>query len=144
MGYEINSPVKQVWLPLDYNFIAEHAGEFFGDFSKSYQEKYGIDLHDVFFMNKNGNNEISVGSKIDLLGTYSVGDVASIYKTKIALSNGLKTITKSIQDEDPHDMLIVYVGVGTDTAHGFDLVLQSLSEGEVKSIDDLIVDLFEL
>lgn len=51
MGYEINSPVKTIHLPLDYNWLAEIGGDepSITEFFRLYKEKYGIDLNDVIY-----------------------------------------------------------------------------------------------
>lgn len=144
MGYEINSPVKQVWLPLDYGFLSEFVGGTFGEFSKEYQKKYGIDLHDIFILTKTADNEFVIGSKIDLVGTYNIDLLNNIVKTKIALTNGLATMTAAQQSDQVATLLVVYVGVGIDIAHGFTFVLPTLEEREVNSIDDISIGLYEI
>ena len=48
MGYDIDTPVKQVWLPLDYGWIRETIGSSLtlSEFNAKYKEKYGIEIAD--------------------------------------------------------------------------------------------------
>jgi hypothetical protein len=147
MGYEINSPVKQVWLPLDYAFLSEQLSTSitFGEFSKIYQKKYGIDLHDVFFMIRSGQNELGVGSKIDLVGTYTIGRLDDYIDTKLALNNGLTMLNAPrAQSEQSSTLLQVMIDVRGTVGHGFQITLPPLSLGDVECIDDFIIDFVEL
>lgn len=48
MGYSANSPVKKIWIPLEYDWLQEYVvGENFSEFNEAYKKKYGIDLTEI-------------------------------------------------------------------------------------------------
>lgn len=145
MGYEINSPVKQIWLPLDYNFLSELlSGDddiYFGDFNKEYQKKYGIDLHDVFGLGKTEGNSFFLILKNDLTGTYNIGKLNGIATTKYANTSGVRGLQSTGQTESQNTLATIAVGVD-EFEHGFDIYLPRTSEREVNSIDDLIIKFY--
>ena len=142
MGYEINSPVKQVWLPLDYEFIKDNTNTTFSVFSELYREKYGIDLHDIFTLNKNGNS-YHISLNCDLVGSYNVGYLDDSIKTKLAENNAIRVLDDVSQSEI-EDIVLLRVGIGNNNfGHGFDIKLP-VSSVVINSVDDLIVVLFEI
>ena len=141
MGYEINSPVKQVWLPLDYEFIKDNTNTTFSVFSELYREKYGIDLHDIFTLNKN-RNAYYISLNCDLVGAYNVGYLDGSIKTKLAENNAIRDLDNGSQSEI-EDIVLLRVGIGNEFGHGFDIKLP-VSSVVINSVDDLIVVLFEI
>ena len=144
MSYKTNSPVKQVWLPLDYAWLNEVIGgtNTFGNFSKAYKEQYGIDLHDLLDLNIDGNN-FSLNRKVDLLGTYNVGKLDNIIKTKYANTDGTAGITFNSQGEYPKTLMTIFCGDFVNFCHGFSIYLP-VTGTPVNSIDDLEITLYEV
>lgn len=143
MGFENRSPVKQVWLPLDYDFIGEYNN--FGAFSKAYLEKYGIDLHDILELVKE-NDTFYIKSKVDLLGAYNIGLLGGGLDCKMAVPNAMIYNASQGQIEEPNTFFTLYIGTTsqlTQVGHGFSLLLPAIGTA-VNSIDDLIVGLYEV
>lgn len=143
MSYKTNSPVKQVWLPIDSTWLGEVIGgtNTFGNFSKAYKERYGIDLHDLFELKIKGS-VFYLCTKIDLIGSYLVNDLF----LRFARYNGVEiNTTGNSQEPTPVVFLIVSC---TDLAkqafgYGFNIVLP-VQATPVNSIDDLEVTLYEI
>ena len=136
MSYKTNSPVKQIWLPLDYDWIFAVASSeiSFAEFSKAYRESYGIDLHDVFKLSKVDGGRIGCGLKSGLIGSYIVNDF-----TEYALTNGIYWYsTSEIQDQNPAALLRVYCGDDHVLGYGFNIYLPAQGT-TINSIDDLEV-----
>lgn len=146
MGYETNSPITHIWLPLDYDFLYYKTSSNMGfdDFSRIYKDKYGIDLHDVFDLGKNSENEYYVSTKFDLVGAYNAGDLnIGALKSKIARSNAVMGLTTALQAVEVSALLRVLVTDGDLTCgHGFNLLLPAQTV-PVNSIDDLLVGFYE-
>lgn len=54
MGYKNNSPVKKIWIPLEYEWLGVNAtGGNFLQFNEIYKEKYGIDLTEIVKLDDN-------------------------------------------------------------------------------------------
>lgn len=144
MSYKTNSPVKQVWLPIDYSWLTEVIGgaNTFGNFSKAYKERYGIDLHDLFEL-KIDEFTFTCSVKVDLLGTYNVDK--NNYETSFALPNGVIEFRQGLtQGEDRYVLAAIGIKDSFDNfACGFKINLP-VEQTPVNSIDDLEVTLYEL
>lgn len=152
MGYKINSPIKQVWLPLDYDWLFETLEEQpkFGEFAEKYKEKYGIDLHDILELNtfeQEDNTVIACSPKQSLLvGAYTVNGMYGKDYVDIRLSvadaiENLRNTTIGQQEAQP--ILTIAAsdpmrGVGV----GFIISLPADSTADIV-IDDLLVSLNE-
>ena len=150
MGYKNNSPVKQVWLPLEYDFIDEHDTDDFGTFSKAYKEKYGIDLHDIFLLNKfeeSDTTNFNIGLKVDLVGAYNHGNLrGNVYlKGKMAIGNAVEyNFYLSQQMERDVELVTVIVSDKTDNVgFGFKFILPAIGR-TINSIDDLTIHFYEI
>lgn len=141
MGYEINSPVKQIWLPLDADWLVRHSDTHFKEFSELYKEKYGIDLHDIFALVKM-DVKYAINIKVDLIGAYSVGLLDQDLKTKFASPQAVTHYESLEQGDSAHALITITVG-STDVAHGFSISLPS-KDNEVNSIDDLLISAYIL
>lgn len=148
MGYEAHSPVKQVWLPLNKEWIVQVAsgGLSFGDFAKLYKEKYGIDLHDILELHVDGD-EFQVISKVDLLGAYNVPTNDSEYalNSKMAQPNAIRNIESWPQPQSEPSLLMV-IGLADHSEAffvGFTINLPAVNT-TISSIDVLLVRAFEI
>lgn len=140
MGYEIKSPTKQIWLPLDYQFIHDEDNQNFKEFAQVYKEKYGIDLHELFELS-HVENDYFVKLKNPLIGAYSVGKFGGDYPNEIALTNAVNAVNpRGFPSNDP--LLNICVStLDANTGHGFIL---KMGETAPQTIDDLIVKPFEI
>ena len=145
MGYEINSPVKQVWLPIDYLFIQDNFDNNFGDFAKAYKEKYGIDLHDIFELIDDGTY-YTIKIKGCILSTYNVGLITDSLNLNIINVDGI--IKYNRVDKEDYGAILISFGVQIPFVSpmcGQSITIQIPSEGiEVNSIDDLWVGYEEI
>lgn len=149
MGYKTNSPCKQVWLPLDYDFIFEHTGHTesdntsFRQFAFAYKEKYGIDLHDIFELKSDSDRDyIYISLKVDVLSSYNAGTMLdSDVDTRFSNFNSVYKYEHYNNSEPLEKLIVIGVGVG-DLWHGF--TIMSNGEGLATTLDDLYVILFEI
>lgn len=142
MGYETNSPVKQVWLPMDYQFIDNHAGSF-KDFADAYKEKYGIDLRSFLKLIKIDNDYSVIITENVLLSSYRAGD--GFYPTKgmhLVKSNAIAGISTMLQFA-PGDQLIAFTISDSNNQQGFGFEIVFGDEAPA-TIDDLAVVLYEI
>ena len=147
MGYEVNSPVKQVWLPLDYHWLEEVLRDNemkFGAFAEKYKEKYGIDLHDIFESHKNVDDQYYIGLKVDSICTYGAGIVDNVFETKLSDFSPFINFSPTKQSEAEASLLLVEVANKTgDFGHGFEFILP-VTGNTINDIDDINVVLYEI
>jgi hypothetical protein len=147
MGYEAHSPVKQVWLPIDYNFIDDHGGDSFLEFSNAYKEKYGIDLHNIFELDKNTSKQFYIRFKNCYISAYAVGNDFGTDGEKASLVSvdAVKAYSTNEQDAENEKLLLtIAAAVGVDGyGYGFRIALPSTSSRLVNTIDDLHISLVE-
>lgn len=148
-GYVNQSPLKQVWLPLDYDWLNQviDGSVNFKNFAEAYKKQYGIDLHDVLKLNINGSS-YSIGSKVDVLSAYSVGKLDGVVDTKASIFNALAIKQQSEQGETSAILAQVAVvtadyNVSANFGHGIYLRLPATST-PVNSIDDIEIVVFEI
>lgn len=143
MGYEIQSPVVQVWLPYDIDYFIEHNGETFGVFAKNYQEKYGIDLHDIFGL-KIENDEHTIILKKELIGLNLVNGMNEVSIQKWAVSNAIHEFVSHAAQSEAIQVLVNFAfGDNTNFSYGFNISLP-VKGTSVVTIDDLIVQAYEM
>lgn len=142
MGYNVNSPIKQIWLPLNNIFINNHDTDSFKAFSESYRERYGIDLHDIFELSYDSNKGYCISLKNNAIGAYSTSDDTYFYKANIAVSNAILEYNGSQRMKD-EDYLLVRIGIKfSDNAMGFDVKIPK-GEGYI-TIDELLIFNYEI
>lgn len=145
MGYEAHSPNKQIWLPLEYNAIAEiiDGGDDvkFGYFAEKYKEKYGIDLHEIFSLKKYGN-QFGIEFLVDSISTYCKDGLYGTVGGKFSTYDCISEYAEQQEGEDYNLMMILYVGVRSLYAHG--IGLYTPIEGDLLTIDDLAVRPYEI
>lgn len=62
-GYEIQSPAKEIWLPLDYGWISEWPKpKTLQEFTEMYREKYGIDISELIALNERDKEIAFIGN----------------------------------------------------------------------------------
>ena len=140
MGYEINSPVKQLWLPLEYDLINSYDGDKFRNFAKEYKEKYGIDLHDIFELIHSGD-EYRINIKFNcVIGCYAVPSQG--YNITLARPQIIESISSGSGFDFHDDLLKVQVSDnGNNVGFGFGV---RFGATEPTNIDDLDIILFEI
>lgn len=145
MGYVNNSPVKQIWLPLEYDFVDGHNSESFKDVAIDYKERYGIDLYDVFGLYKIGDSDYLVYTKYDLTGAYVVGGYYGVTPCKMAKPDAVTGLLYSgRQDSQPKPLVAISVGdYWGDSGFGFQISLPPAST-QISSIDDLLIQKYEI
>lgn len=148
MGYEANSPVKQVWLPMSIDWLETvlPSEPSFKTFADKYKEKYGIDLHDIFTLKKSIDSDYYIATGNYLVSAYSQGEpygYDTVFVSPLAIIEN---------DQEPRDgesnKALMAVGVmssliNTIMGIGFKLVLTG-GEGDINSIDELKVTMFEI
>jgi len=142
MGYEANSPVKQIWLPLEYSFIDGSESGTFGNFAKEYKKKYGIDLHDIFgYIHDAEQHKNGIYIKENsLISSYSVGN--DYFKGHFVTPNAVLEVIDN--EQFTTESTLLRLGVVTNgVQRGFGVTFQT-GQTEVDSIDDLIVHLYEI
>ena len=141
MGYETPNVVKEIYLPLDYNFIYEHDQITFKNFSELYKKEYGIDLHDVFELKHDlERNEYYVRLKTPLkLFTYGIGNVYVNMQNLVAFGIH-NTVTASIPETGTTELMNVGCGIMGAAGYGIKICLGTTAP---TSIDDLLIESFE-
>lgn len=148
MGYKVNSPIKQVWLPLSYEWLNHIGTKSFKDFAVAYKKEYGIDLHDLFDL-KQSEDGYYINIKGNyLISTYVAGQSLDGYvNTKMVNAFGISQYSRKKQQESS-DVLMSITIRSTDSAelefaHGFSILVPATGT-EVNSINDLLVGIYEL
>lgn len=126
MGYEINSPVKQIWLPFDYTFMSKRSGYLFSDFASDYKEKYGIDLHDLFEFSRDESTIQVVPKTGYIIGAYTTRS----FEGGASTSNSIKNVSAGAQDTD---QLCVFGIMLQDS--GFNIAITIDTMDETKDLD---------
>lgn len=149
MGYETPLVVKEVYLPLEYDFIFNNNLSF-GEFAKLYKEKYGIDLHDIFELVSDGNSNPAYFVRLKFpckiyvvaLGDYKLG------KSAILVQEGIKAMNVLCMTSADRNLLDIGINYTKtlisnllDEGFGFSLVLP---DSAPQTIDDLRVFGIEL
>ena len=147
MGYDISSPIKQVWLPLDYTFISENAGDA-RTFIKKYKEKFGIDLHDLFELVSLLPDYYSIRLKEKLIGAYcdNENNYQNLYIGNLARTNAIKEYSNMQYIEDSETiatLLSIEIKSGDDNwGYGFRFCCPE--NKRPNTIDDLNIELVEI
>ena len=149
-GYVNQSPVKQVWLPLDIKWLKEClniAGKPFKNFAIEYKEAFGIDLHDLFELGYNEENDyyfVRVKTRA-CIGGYNPGSLEEneLYAQGFALNNVIIELNANAQSTNPRNLLGILLGEREVYGFGFNFVLP-VETTPVDSIDDLTIQINEI
>ena len=141
MGYKNKSPIKQVWLPLDYDFISSHADTFF-EFAKAYIKEYGIDLHDIFELRIVGNERIGIALKVDCVSSYCIGNSYNENFTKYAKYDAIERYDTI--DNTESSQILISIMTGDNVYLGFGFSINGNGQGINTTLDDLVVELHEI
>lgn len=145
MGYKMPIVCKEIYLPLDYDWIFEHAGEkSFADFSADYKAEYGVDLHDLFKLRKNDDNlyvlDIKTPSKIYSVGVGGYPDLLNKVMMGVFDRNEVNAITQSILT-----IAVFECSTSNQTLYGYGFSVRLSADNLTpKSMDELVVDSYEL
>lgn len=140
MGYQVPNIEKEIYLPLDTDFIYEHDHTTFKNFAELYKKEYGIDLHDLFELKQNDDNEFYVILKTPYkLFTYSISDAYGEVKNLVAL--GVHKVTSSpVPSGSTVELIVIGCGIANDMGYGFQICLGTTVP---TSIDDLLIEMKE-
>lgn len=143
MSYKTKSPVKQIWLPIEYSFLEEYArnGKTFKIFSDAYKKEYGIDLHDLFKLCKDNNDRLYISLPEAIIGSYT-NSITFAPNSNFYTPQAIKAIGRGLEGSNTK---LIDIGVEPyvvgDSGFGFNIITeQNIS---VDSIDDLIVYMWE-
>ena len=148
MSYKNQPPVKQVWLPIDGDFIDDHKNETFAVFSKNYKDEYGIDLHDLFELASDVDDAGSFGVHVKgnvCIGAYNAtkkshGNTYSFYPANPYAIGVFNYIEQS--EDIEHLLSIDLTGLNREVGLGFFISLPATGT-TVESIDDLLIGLHD-
>ena len=136
---------KEVFLPLDYDFIYNYREETFKVFAEKYRDEYGVDLHDIFEL-KTVDKQYYIHQK-NYSKIYAVGIHAPMYaEFENSVEQGIQE--RRAGTEAAINLMVVGVAARDSsglytTGFGFSIALNP-SNLTPTSIDDLIVKLWEI
>ena len=137
---------KEVYLPVNYDFISNNAVDIFGNFAELYKQEYGIDLHDLFELKKNADNNYYIHQK-NTSKIYAVGFKEGVYNEYDNLAMPAIVQTRATVDSTSN---LIVIGLCTRIeggaligGYGFRLRL-SADNLTPASIDELDVLLWEI